>query len=854
MSLKIITSLSKAVSELAKRPADVVPKDRIRFDGRPIRFGHNKRFYFIGHSTSYRGNISFIAIFGDWVTDTQRILRDWDTKKFESDPEFRKHCIKNLVNKSDDNKKQLYTNFIKSLKEAEHHKYLIKKAIKPYGAKIQSDALIIPATSFEKGYEGEITGYQLIFEEDLKDLKDQEYTKNGKVYINIGDFVVRTDDKGDLNKINRGSTKNAYFKIGEGFSDEVFITEGYATGCTIHRLTDSTVFCGFGKHSLLSIAKHFAEKYINKKFFICLDTDARNEEMEEVDTDVKKEKEPSFEEKIKDKILRSKCLNIHTIIPKPRAIIKDFISDFNDLANTEGDEYAKESILEQSSLEEHVILLGLDGARYTIYNSKQGISYLSQKMTKEELLASVGTKDFLLRMSSTASGNVNYTKIRETIIDNSRYLKFDPDRIKDVGTSINNKDELVINTGQSVIGNQEPHCIYLERSKNDYSYPDPRHSKLNEEAYLELQKCMSLLNFKNKNMAWSLMTWLAIAPFFESLYFKPHLMFYGSSGGGKSWLTTVIQSYLSPFNVERVVTGTTQARFLRKLKEIKRPFIFDEMKFSKANISVWEDILTCFRISASDGLSGGYIERCSGNSFATDRYQCNFIALLSTVSPDIHNKEDESRFLKIALRKQKPIKKNLDAVDSIKKMNIQALAKGVYSECYNSFNDIINDAKDNIRELHLKYEVVGQEAKKLAIVLAFAKNVVIKDTERLEEFKEYLISQEQMDATDESDSVLNELLHTQIFTKNQHTIYQMLWETNLNHLPYCNLVNQGIKKEEGNLLIAVNSILLKREVFNIKSDYSLKWFKILEAKYHKTRKSFNGTQKTCVVIPESDFK
>ena len=99
------------------------------------------------------------------------------------------------------------------------HAYLVKKGIKPYGARQLKDMLLIPV------YKSKVlTGLQIIQPDGSKK------------------FLTGTEKAG------------AYLAI-KGKGRAIYLVEGWATGCTVHELTDATVIVCFDCGNLEAVAR-----------------------------------------------------------------------------------------------------------------------------------------------------------------------------------------------------------------------------------------------------------------------------------------------------------------------------------------------------------------------------------------------------------------------------------------------------------------------------------------------------------------------------------------------------------------------------------------------------------------------
>ena len=118
------------------------------------------------------------------------------------------------------------------------HSYLTAKSIKPYGAKIEGDNLLVPM----RDTSGALWSLQTIGPDGIK-----MFMSGGKV-------------------------KGCYFSIGKP-NGSIVIAEGFATGASIHDATGSAVAVAFNAGNLEAVAMSLRAKYPDLKIIIAADDD-----------------------------------------------------------------------------------------------------------------------------------------------------------------------------------------------------------------------------------------------------------------------------------------------------------------------------------------------------------------------------------------------------------------------------------------------------------------------------------------------------------------------------------------------------------------------------------------------------
>ena len=117
--------------------------------------------------------------------------------------------------------------------------YLKRKGVNAYGLKSFKDSLLVPVQYME----GIIHGLQFIAPDGTK-------------------------------KFKTGTSKTGhFFKIGAPKENTIIISEGYATGASIHQTTGHAVVIAFDSGNLLSVAQVFRAMYPDMKIIIAADDD-----------------------------------------------------------------------------------------------------------------------------------------------------------------------------------------------------------------------------------------------------------------------------------------------------------------------------------------------------------------------------------------------------------------------------------------------------------------------------------------------------------------------------------------------------------------------------------------------------
>ncbi|MGJ8686116.1 MAG: AAA family ATPase [Spongiibacteraceae bacterium] len=181
---------------------------------------------------------------------------------------------------------------ISGLPYAATHPYLSRKKVKPYGAYVDGDVLIIP----RRNVQGEIRSFQRIF-------------PNGDKRYQAG-----------------GETKGTFHLIGSAFTEPTYLAEGYATAATIHEATGKAVVVAFDAGNLAPVVAAIREGN-QCQLVICADNDRKTEGNPGVDA-AKKAAEGQF--------------GVRVVVPEFKGTDG---TDFNDLSTEQGIEVVRWQIL-----------------------------------------------------------------------------------------------------------------------------------------------------------------------------------------------------------------------------------------------------------------------------------------------------------------------------------------------------------------------------------------------------------------------------------------------------------------------------------------------------------------------------
>ena len=823
MSVKIQKEVEDFVMA---RSGDQAPQ--LQFNGKYIRFGSKRnRYFFVGYTNIYKTYPFFVGVIKDWLDGDELKIIDKNEEVYKVDPEY-KRAIYRASKKVKEVEVKSFDIFMDGLVDCESHPYLASKGIKGYNVKEIDNALIVPATNF---LTGNITGYQMVFEKKLTEMGVEKFDVGGK--------TIYTKGK-DTNKYNVGKLTNTYHKIGD-LTDNIYVSEGYATAATIHTVTEAMSVSSFGVYNILKVAEHLAKKHEDKKVFIVLDKDC------EMIPKVPKGSQVTpvcFLDKLKTKLNNSTCLNIFIIIPRFSDYTPDE-TDFNDLYALDQQE-CKDQILKGSRVNDHVISLGNDGNKVWVHSDRKGLVSLPMALKKEDLIGKVASSSYWRGISNS------FSAIRERILNGSLARDFDVSKIKRTGLFRDDEGKIVINTGDKLIGEPRKGVVYLNQGVNEhYRYPDPRDYTYSDEDYASFVDNVCNLHFKEDKMAYDLIIWLAMTPFFGAQPFVTHLLMQGLSGTGKSWtIQEIIRPYLESFQINNISPATTFAAFLRKLQMQQKIFIFDEKEMG-LNSQKEDDFLTAIRQVSTN--KEDVVEKAEPNGTGLRTYMYDFISVLSSIKPIVFKDEDKARFIHIIFQRRKHSDKNRASLKNLRDMDLNNIALGLYRYCYDRWDDIETLKNDFYNELTGRYQIQGHPSKKVANMLAFAKVLKLFNDEKFQEYKDYLIEKEKLEERNVAEDMVDLILNRE-YERSGESVMDIIARSLPSEMK--TLCDRGIMYKDGFLYLSRRSAAINGGVFKPYDKEINIWYNVLRAEYEVSRARFciagfsaHTSRIACVVIP-----
>ena len=231
----------------AMRAAGLEPPESVVADGRLHRFSSNgKRGDAAGWYVAHCGDRP-AAAFGDWRTG---VRQTWTATRPPLPPAERAALRRRASAEREARFAKQQADWqaaaaraaalwARATKSNPQHPYLLSKQIAPYGGIRQIGGhLVIP----------------------LHDNRDQLWS------------LQSISPTGRKKFLPGGRVRGLYFRL-PGLRHRIYLTEGYATGATIRRVTSCTVLCAFSAHNLIVVAEWAARRWPRANFLVAADND-----------------------------------------------------------------------------------------------------------------------------------------------------------------------------------------------------------------------------------------------------------------------------------------------------------------------------------------------------------------------------------------------------------------------------------------------------------------------------------------------------------------------------------------------------------------------------------------------------
>jgi len=580
----------------------VIPAEKFVLNGSLQRFprnGSKDSGWFIGwiHNYIKRSGQYAIASFGDWRTGEEQLYVPTNVSAGEkkladqviSEAKRKLAVEKSVLQKEAAEKAK--TRFSKGFADRLTPYLERKKIDRLYGARVTGDTLIIPMQNIS----GEIIGSQRILADGQK-------------------FF----EKGQNNDA-------AFFKIGD-MQDDIYICEGFATGCSIHMATGKSVVVAFNAGNLVKVARAIRLSNPENKITICGDDD--------------KAKTPN--------VGREKAEKAGVIAMSAVVFPVCTGTDFNDLHCEMGIAKVTEQLEKKEEPEAGFRPLGYDDGGHYFFNIAARDIFKISAFTPQSLFMLAPEQFWNENYRFGEATKTNYQRAANDLIDMSlKKGRYDCNLVRGMGVWLDRK-RVVINTGTHLLINGQEHGLYWPEGKYIYVHTSHRMPKMRiaatiEECRILLDAC-GMLKWTEPNSEYFLAGWLAIARIAGALPVRSHIWLTGGSSTGKS---TVIRHIIEPSlggssSIMAVQGGTTEAGIRQTLRSSSIPLTFDEFESNTRSTGERHEAIVELLRNTWSATNGQVVKGSAGGTSSS--FNLAFSAMVSSIGVNLLTEADRSRF------------------------------------------------------------------------------------------------------------------------------------------------------------------------------------------------------------------
>ena len=706
--------------------------ENFEFNGTYFRWGNKDAFWAIGNKWEFKKNEYKFISYGNWRENSKFI---WKSYASENSAHFQRQeaTIREDIQKKFQAEAELkhaecarkwQPRWKMMPEKSSVHPYLKNKSITDnFSARTESGTLYIDAMNVE-GF----TGLQMIFP-TTDPTTDNKYIKR---------FTTGIRKKGSFHCL---PSKQAVLS-----SEVVYITEGFATACSVYMATNIPVVVSFDSGNMLPALRSLREIHSECKIIIAADDDKN---------------------KVGQKAAQlCKKSNNNVAVRYPKFKFKDDSqTDFNDLHQAEGLEAvsAQLSYTEDEFIE--VRSLGYMDGTYFYSSSINGqIVELSPGQHTDHYLYQLAPKDYWDRKfgfnDHTGKLKIDWSAVSSELKKQCHARgMFNPENIRGRGVW---KDGInfVINDGQELYGVPEKTQYHYQKLvpveyKTDNAITDSEiHQLLNG---------FRLINFKNPNDYINLAGWYIQAHIFACLPWRFHLWLTGAKGNGKSTVLSWINDAL-PFAV--YTTSATAAGIRQALKNDAFPTIFDESESSEA---VRQNIELARQMSTNSGARV-FRGTSSGNGITSNTQT---IFLFGSIQVEELSSADASRIFISEIMPSKGQSPENYALMQESFMNLIQNKARIFARVYKSLPSIIR-SREVIRGCLMSQGVEARMADQLSSMAAcfwvFISTEAITTDQAMDLIEKFeLIDNEYQEANEinDAEACMHDLLTTPLDNKNR---------------------------------------------------------------------------------------
>jgi putative DNA primase/helicase len=457
-------------------------------------------------------------------------------------------------------------------------------------------------------------GHEITEYAKVKRLTTVPYSDNGDTIIPVTDgtivhgYQIIQPDGHKRFKLHTAK-KGHFYQIGEP-TQRIWMSEGWATGQTVHEATGECVIVCFDAGNVESVVPVIRRAHPRSELFLAGDNDEAGRK-----------------------------INLTGYFPETTG------NDWNDEYQAKGIEYVRNQLCVKK--QEPIRCLGFKGDTYfyTSETNKQIVSFTASSHSNNNLLNLMPLEWWAAQFPNPKNG-VDWSKAYSWMMQSCRGKGiFSPKNIR--GTGVWEDQGLRVNCGYQVHP-FDPLGRYTYVISDEV--PPPSQLATTEDINIMIDVIQSL-SWKNEH-AWKLFAgWLIVAPFSGLLQWRPHMWLTGGAGAGKSTVTEEIASdILGPYKLY-MRGATTEAGIRQSMAHNALPILFDEFETTdKKTGEKNKSVLDLLRQASSESTSE-IIKGSSGGDAI--QYSPKFCALVTSIRTTLENDADLSRFTVVELSQDK---------------------------------------------------------------------------------------------------------------------------------------------------------------------------------------------------------
>lgn len=636
----------------------------------------SKAYYTLTEDGNFSSGCLFIHKGGEKVRWYSKIKSSWseeDRKAYEQAKLKAEKLAKEKEKKKEASLHRRLIAFMAGLDDVpKGNEYIERKKITAYGAKYykKRKAIIIPI--YRKGKIGSL---QLIYPNGAK------YFLRGGL-ISEGYFVMRGDDS------------------------TILITEGYATGATLHEATGLTVFVCFTANNLSNVGQIVRKKFLDNDIIVCCDNDQFTFSQKHKPKDVDVKSIPGDDERWEEWRTSGKLYNTGVTLGGDAAVrikakmvvpqfanLKDKPTDFNDLHCISGLEAVRDQVFEATTVSQesdtsadahspqtdegagvsdiptyrervkayfndYFRILGYNNGSYFYLprGSRQIVSLTAASHSYQNLLQLAPLECWetfiydVCSLKGNVSQSVKVTYITDALISISHEQGIfnQETAVRGAGAWTDGKSR-ILHCGDIIYQDGEP--MKIEDVESAYVYVAasklfrPSKTPLSTAEAIQLRQLCEMPTWESKLSGGLLAGWLVIASMCAMLPWRPHIWIRGEAQAGKS---TVLDEVIKPALGKVALNldgGTTEPALREALGYDGRPIVYDEAESKGENQRrIMQDVLFLARKASS----GATIKKSGQKPF-----KAQFCACFSGINTNIKDAADEQRITILTLKRNR---------------------------------------------------------------------------------------------------------------------------------------------------------------------------------------------------------